>query len=67
VFFSDQTPAAIRSAINAFEQHSTRISADACRANALRFSPALFRDRFASYVNEAFEDSRGGRRDSRTC
>ncbi len=67
VFFSEQTPAAIRSAVDAFEQHSARITADACRANALRFSPELFRDRFAAYIDEAFANSRDERRDSRTC
>jgi glycosyltransferase involved in cell wall biosynthesis len=67
VFFPAQTAAAIRSAVNAFEQNSTRISSDACRANALRFSPAMFRERFAAYVNAAFDDSRVARRESRTC
>ena len=67
VFFPEQTPAAIRTAVDAFEQHSGRITADACRANALRFSPALFRERFAAYVGEALESPHRGRRDSRTC
>ena len=66
VFFSEQTAAAIGFAVNTFEQNATRITADACRANALRFSAEVFRDRFAGYVNAALED-RHKQRGSCTC
>lgn len=67
VFFSEQTAPAIRAAVNTFEQNSERITAGACRANALRFSPELFRQRFADYVSAALEDRRLRPRGPRTC
>jgi len=53
VFFAEQSAAAIRSAITAFEARACPIDHDACRRNALRFSRALFRERFAAQVERA--------------
>lgn len=53
VLFSRQTAESVCAAINYFEQHREKISPDACRRNALRFSPDLFRAQIAQAFNEA--------------
>ncbi len=50
VFFREQTPEAIAAAVREYEANAQRITADACRANAARFSEARFRTEFASFV-----------------
>ena len=50
VFFRQQTPAAIAAAVREYETMASRISADACRANAAQFSVARFRAEFADFV-----------------
>jgi glycosyltransferase involved in cell wall biosynthesis len=50
VFFDEQTPEAIAEAVHTFERHRSRISADACRENAQRFSAPRFREEFSSFV-----------------
>ncbi len=52
VFFSEQTPEAVAEAVRVFEREATRISALACRENAMRFSPERFRAEFSSFVEE---------------
>lgn len=52
-FFSEQTADAIIAAVRAFEQKDHLISAETCRANAMRFSEAEFRRRFMEIVDEA--------------
>ncbi|MBC7672489.1 MAG: hypothetical protein H7247_08720, partial [Polaromonas sp.] len=42
VFFGAQTPHAVVRALDDFEAHDTKITAKACRENALRFSTARF-------------------------
>jgi glycosyltransferase involved in cell wall biosynthesis len=50
VFFSEQTPAAIRAAVENFEKVEAKITPDACRENVLRFSPERFRSEFTEFV-----------------
>ena len=52
VFFYDQTPNAVAKALAEFEEYQARISAEACRKNALRFSPARFRQEFTELVEK---------------
>jgi glycosyltransferase involved in cell wall biosynthesis len=61
-FFGEQSVASIREAVTAFEQSADRITARACRVNAERFAPEIFRRRFADYVAAALDEFRAGRR-----
>jgi len=54
VFFYEQTPAAIKAAVEEFEHESSRISPDACRANVMHFAPERFRTEFAEFVEMAW-------------
>lgn len=58
MFFSDQTAGAIVDAVRRFDTVLRGISADACRANALRFSSGRFRAEFAAFVERALATSR---------
>jgi glycosyltransferase involved in cell wall biosynthesis len=53
MFFDAQTPAAVIDAVRAFESGAVRISAAACRENALRFAPSRFRDEMTRIVDAA--------------
>jgi glycosyltransferase involved in cell wall biosynthesis len=53
VVFPEQTVASIIAAVHAFTQAEAGFSAAACRLNAMRFSEALFRQRFANEVTLA--------------
>lgn len=55
VFYSEQSPAAIRAAIATFEREATRFEPDTCRRNAERFAPDAFRREFQSAVQHAWE------------
>jgi glycosyltransferase involved in cell wall biosynthesis len=61
VFFHSQTPAAIVAAVEEFEREQHRIEPRACRDNALRFSVAEFRERYAAVVAACWEQFRAGR------
>ena len=50
VLFHEQSAAAVAGAVRSFEQHAGRISAEACRARAERFSAARFRADFMDFV-----------------
>jgi glycosyltransferase involved in cell wall biosynthesis len=50
VFFADQTADAIVRAVGIFEAESSRLSSEACRRNALRFSPKRFCQEFRDHV-----------------
>ena len=63
-FFGEQSVASIREAVTAFEQSADRITAHACRANAERFAPEIFRRRFADYVTSALDEFRRDRQAS---
>jgi glycosyltransferase involved in cell wall biosynthesis len=51
VFFDEQTPASIADAVRRFEAHAARITVDACRVNAKRFSQDRFRREFVEFVD----------------
>ncbi len=53
VLFNSQTAESVCAAIDYFEQHRDKMSPDACRRNALRFSPDRFRAQIAQAFNEA--------------
>lgn len=58
VFFEEQTEEAIIQAVHEFETHGDKISVQACRKNALRFTAERFRQEFMTCVQkhvEAFE------------
>ena len=52
-FFDAQTPQAVIAAVRAFEAEPNRITAAACRENALRFAPERFREEIARVVDQA--------------
>lgn len=56
VFFEDQTISSIHSAIDVFEASDKKISALACRQNALRFSPDRFKREFSIFVEQQWID-----------
>jgi glycosyltransferase involved in cell wall biosynthesis len=51
VFFAEQTAQAIAAAVRQFEAKAPRITAQACRDSALRFSAERFRAEFAAFVH----------------
>jgi glycosyltransferase involved in cell wall biosynthesis len=53
VFFASQDPDAIRAALDQFEREADRFASSTCRANAMRFSQAAFRQHFEHFVMEA--------------
>jgi glycosyltransferase involved in cell wall biosynthesis len=59
VFFGDQTISSIHSAIEVFEGSGKKISASACRQNALRFSVDRFRREFSTFVEQEWRNFRG--------
>jgi glycosyltransferase involved in cell wall biosynthesis len=52
VFFDEGTPEMVRQAVARFEAAEGAFSALACRENALRFAPGLFRERLMAAVSE---------------
>ncbi|MEA3332127.1 MAG: glycosyltransferase family 4 protein [Pseudomonadota bacterium] len=52
LFFSSRQPASLKAAIDSFEKLEENFTASACRANALRFSTAIFRRKFQSFVED---------------
>ena len=62
VLYGEQSPAGIRDAVRRFEREGGRITPEACRENALRFSPTRFRTVFADWVDgewASFQQRRG--------
>jgi glycosyltransferase involved in cell wall biosynthesis len=55
LLFSQQTPQAIKEAVEEFERQSAKISPAACRDNAMRFSPARFHREFADAWSQTIE------------
>jgi hypothetical protein len=51
VLFDQQSAAAIRSAVEQFEERAETIDLAACRANAMRFAPERFRTELREYVD----------------
>jgi len=52
LFFAEQSAAAIAAAVDSFESLSPAISAEACRANAMRFSREEFRRRIQALARD---------------
>ncbi len=50
VFFAEQTVQSVIAGIERFEAAGHSINPEACRANALRFSPERFRREFQAHV-----------------
>jgi glycosyltransferase involved in cell wall biosynthesis len=55
MFFNKQTSESVAEAVDLFERMSSRITPQACRANALRFSEERFREDLLTFVTEEFE------------
>jgi len=58
LFFTEQTPEAIISAVKQFENDSRLINYSDCRKNAIRFSPDRFRNELKSFVEEKYSERR---------
>lgn len=56
LFFHEQTPGALAAAIRQFEALDPPPTAEACRANAERFSAARFRAEFKAWVDRCWEE-----------
>ncbi len=54
VFFTEQSVPSLVDAVHLFEANSDRITPQACRANALRFSQERFRKEFAEFVTAKY-------------
>jgi len=55
LFFEEQTPQSIMQAVEQFETVAGRLTTQACRKNAERFAPEIFREKFAAFVTTAWE------------
>lgn len=55
VFFENQTVESLRKAIESFEVHTEDITPEACRRNAERFAPEIFREKFVQLVETEYE------------
>lgn len=62
LFFDDQSEDAIIAAVEAFERSAGLFSAEACVANAMRFTEERFREEFAAFVEDALAEQRVGKR-----
>lgn len=56
VFFDSQDVEGLISGVETFLANSSKISPEACRANALRFSEGRFREEFESYVAKCLKE-----------
>ena len=54
VFFAEQSCAAIQAAVHEFERESSKIFADDCRDNVMRFSPEGFKEAFTKFVDAKY-------------
>jgi glycosyltransferase involved in cell wall biosynthesis len=59
VLFPEQTAAAITTAVRQFEAKAPRITAQACRESALRFSAERFRAEFGAFVHARLDEFAG--------
>jgi glycosyltransferase involved in cell wall biosynthesis len=51
LFFYEQTPEAICAAVKLFETQTEKYTAQACRDNALLFSPEIFRTQLSAFID----------------
>ena len=56
LFFDDQTPAAIRAAVERFEAAIERFTVQNCRNQAMRFAADRFRRELSAYIATAWRD-----------
>lgn len=56
IFFYDQHPDSIEQAILKFEKLGNKITATACRKNALRFSTPRFRRKFKDFIDSRYRE-----------
>jgi glycosyltransferase involved in cell wall biosynthesis len=59
LFFNSQEPQAIADAVLAFERQQDRILPANCRESATRFSVQIFRESYARFVEQCWEEFRG--------
>ncbi|VBB09317.1 glycosyl transferases group 1 [Lucifera butyrica] len=52
IFFPEQSVSAIVDAVDLFELEKERIRPGACRNNAMRFAPNVFRQKFSEFVDQ---------------
>jgi glycosyltransferase involved in cell wall biosynthesis len=57
VLFDRQDPRAVTAALDRFEVLEPRITANACRTNAIRFSQSRFRSEICAFVDRALAES----------
>lgn len=58
VFYPTQTPEAIVAAVRQFEAEASRITPQACRANAERFATARFKEEIHAFVEARLREAR---------
>lgn len=56
VFFEEQSVEAIVKAVKCFEEHASKITPQACRANAMRFTQERFRQQFTDLVHSKYQE-----------
>ena len=60
LFFSQQSAAAIAAAVLEFARNEAKFEPSACRENAERFSPAVFRETYGHYVQSCWNAFKAG-------
>lgn len=55
IFFNEQRTQSIVNAVHCFEENQDVFSAEVCRANALRFGPEVFREKFSALVYSHYQ------------
>ncbi|WP_445491754.1 glycosyltransferase family 4 protein [Niallia sp. 03133] len=58
LFFYEQSAESIIEAIRIFDEKYNLFSSEACRENAVKFSPERFRNEFSTFVEEKFQESK---------
>ncbi len=61
VFFSEQTPGALASAIRLFEDNENRFDPAAIRAHALRFDREIFKEKVGGFITDRYNEHISGR------
>ncbi len=56
VFFEEQSTEAIVDAVKCFEEHVSKFTPQACRANAMRFAQERFRQQFTDLINLKYQE-----------
>ncbi|MBW4678925.1 MAG: glycosyltransferase [Microcoleus vaginatus WJT46-NPBG5] len=56
VFFAQQNPAALMEAVETFEASQPAFSPDKVRANAEKFGPKIFKERYLGYLDHCYQE-----------